>query len=71
MYKWKDSPQYINNAKGKKRLFDAIVLDEARIICTFVERSVYCKGTKSWNNLPTTERNLPCHVAFKHTRNVT
>ena len=49
-------------------LVDAIVLDlnEARIIRTSVERSVYCKWARAWNSLPPTERNLPCHEAFKH-----
>ena len=64
MYKRKESPQYINNAEGKMRLFDAVVLNEARIICTSVERSVYCKGARAWNSLPPTEKNLPCHEAF-------
>ena len=41
MYTRKESPQYINNAEGKTGLFDAIVLNEARIIRTSVERSVY------------------------------
>ena len=66
MYKLKASPQYINNAEGKTRLFDAIVLNEARIIRTSVERSVYCKGGRASNSLPPTERNLPCHELFKH-----
>ena len=66
MYKQKESPQHINNAEGKTRLFDAEVLNEARIIRTSVERSVYCKGARAWNSLPPTERNLPCHKAFKH-----
>ena len=48
------------------RLFDAIVLNEARILRTSVERSVYCKGARAWNSLPPTERNLPCQKAFKH-----
>ena len=66
MYKRKKSTQYINNAEGKTRLFDAVVLNEARIIRTSVERSVYCKAARAWNSLPPTERNLPCHEAFKH-----
>ena len=66
MYKRKESPQYINNAKGKTILFYAVVQNEARIIRTSVERSVYCKGARAWNSLPPTERNLPCHEAFKH-----
>ena len=41
MYKQKESPQFINNAEGKMRLFYAIVLNETRIILTLVERSVY------------------------------
>ena len=66
MYKRKESPQYINNGEGKTRLFDAVKLNEARIIHTSVERSVYCKGARAWNSLTPTERNLPCHEAFKH-----
>ena len=65
MYKRKESPQYINNAEGKTALFHAIVLNEARIIRTSVERSVYCKGAKARNSLPPTERNCPCHELFK------
>ena len=66
MYKRKESPQYVNNAECKMRIFDAIVLNEAKIICTSVERSVNCKRARVWNRLPPTERNLPCHEAFKH-----
>ena len=55
-----------NNGEGKTRLFDAIVRNEARIILTSEERSVYCKRARAWNSLPPTERNLPCHEAFKH-----
>ena len=66
MSKRKESPQYINNAEGKTRLFDAIVLNEAKIKRTSAERSVYCKGARAWNSLPPTERNLPCHELFKH-----
>ena len=66
MYKWKESSQYINNAEGKTRRFDAMVLNEARIICTSVERIVYCKGARAWNSLPPTERNLQCHELFNH-----
>ena len=36
MYKWKESPQYITNAEGKTRLFDALVLNEARTTRTSV-----------------------------------
>ena len=60
MYKWKESPQYINNAEGKTRCFDA------RIIRTSVERSVYCQGARAWDSLPPTERNLPCYEVFKY-----
>ena len=47
MYKRKESPQYINNAEGKTRPFDAVVLNEARIVRTSVERSVYCNGARA------------------------
>ena len=40
MYKWKKTPQNINDAEGKTRLVDAIVQNEARIIRTSVQRSV-------------------------------
>ena len=66
MCKRKESPQYVNNAEAKTRLFDAIVLNEARITRTSVERSGYCKGARAWDSLPPTERNLPCHELFKH-----
>ena len=66
MYKRKESPQYIYNTEGKTRLFDAIVLNKSRIIRTSVERSVYCKGARAWNSQPPTERNVPCHGAYKH-----
>ena len=46
--------------------FYAIVLNEARVIFTSVEKSVYCEGATAWNSLPPTENNLPCHKAFKH-----
>ena len=68
IYKWEESPQYINNAEGKTRLFDAIVLNEARTIRTSVEGIVYCKGDKAWNSLPPPEKNLPCHEAFIRTK---
>ena len=58
----KESPQYINNVEGKTRLFDGIVLSEAKIIHTSVERSVYCKGARALNSLPPTKRN-PCREA--------
>ena len=63
--------QYINHAEGKKRLFDAIVLNEANIIHTSVERSVYCKGARAWNSQPWTDNNRPRHEAFKHHQKVT
>ena len=65
VYKQKESPQYINNAEGKTRLFDSVVLNEAKIIHTSVERSVYCKGARARNSLPPSERNLPCHELSK------
>ena len=61
-----ESPQDINNTEGKTRLFDAIVLNEARIIHTSVERGAYCQGARAWNSLPPTDRNLPCYKLFKH-----
>ena len=65
MHEWKKAPQYINNAEGKTRLFDAIVLNEARIIRTSVESSVYCEGARAWNSLPPTEISIPCLEASK------
>ena len=47
MRKWKESPHCISNAEGKTRLFNVIVLNQARIIHTSVERNVYCKGAKA------------------------
>ena len=47
-------------------LRNAMVWNEARIICTFIERSVHCKGAEAWNSLPLTERSLPCHEVFKY-----
>ena len=56
---------YHGNEAGYN-IFDAIVLNEARIIRTSVQRTVYCKGARAWNSLPPAERNLPCHEGFKH-----
>ena len=42
------------------------LMNEARTIFTTLERTIYCKGSTAWNSLPPTERNLPCHEAFKH-----
>ena len=49
LYIYRKNHHNSNNAEGKTRLFDAIVLNEARIICTSVQRSV-------WNSLPSIAR---------------
>ena len=63
MYKRKESPQYINNAEGKPRLIEAIVLNEARVLHISIERNVYYKGARAWNsqkrNVKEIFQNLP------------
>ena len=57
----------ITNTESKSRLSDAKGLNEANIVHTSVERSIYCKGAIiTLESLPLAFRNLSCHEAFKN-----
>ena len=66
MNKRKQGPNYVNNSQGQTLLFDAVFLNETRVMRAAVEKSVsYCYGAKERNELPPTMWNLPKYEILK------
>ena len=65
MYKRKENPVYIENAQVNTRRHDAVMVKSVQANYTLVERSIFCKGAKEWNNLDLNQRNIPTFERFK------
>ena len=65
MYKRSLKAEYHVVRPRNTRLFEGTVLQTVRPKKQCVEKSVYVKGTRAWNSLSVTVRNIPNYNAFK------
>ena len=64
MYMHKESQCHKSSSSGRTRLFDAVVMNEPKVSAQ-TARSVYVKGAKAWNKLPSGIRNVQTRTQFK------
>ena len=66
MYMRKESQCHKSSSSGRTRLFDAVVMNDEPKVSAQTARSVYVKGAKAWNKIPSGIRNFQTLTQFKH-----